>query len=800
MSLKCEDSVSLETRQAVGAGSGSSSTDAANSSSIGPAGAASNGDTAADNLEKLQRVTDMLRERMSSSPKCGSGDLDSATPDGRKSHLEQYHPMASSKSPGGRHSPYAAYSSAGHSLPMSSKMTYSNGHLDMENNYAPPMMRHHMSALLGNIKSEKQPTDTPQSQVLRGILQGKERLSTENGGTLEGKVSSDPESSAFKVVRPESQNVKDSDQDRNLQSQSNFDADSMDAESFQSRSPGLSLDDSDPENGFGVLNDPDGSLDMEENSSDFINPGESSDSKKGCAESGVSGMNRMSPPRGGSKRKQYIPQQHDSSRGGATEEEPIPKMQKLEQDLMHHQMKQMKDQLCLMQQRYSQMFHAGLPVPPIHPSFTDFMEKMEASRMGPGEPHLPNPHFTEGRGFMPEGPFRHGNPFLNAMEMDPSHFFKHANKITQDQRAEGPSPSKHHGPKEQSSPLSGNTPDEFKNLAKMLKSEIANSVESLVDSVMSKFMDRQKKQDGKCRGKESTSNCEPLRKSPFSGQNNNNNSLEKEICPKSSSGSNKFSPTSNNNNNNIVPSSGGEKRDSGAATSSSGSTSMPPTPVTSTPKPPRTKVTDKIMHPFFDLHPKPFLDLSRGHPLFPPPPYYQHTQVPPVQPLYAKEPEQTEALALVVNAPKKKRTKVTDTRLSPRAARALLQESVPHQGSADGHKHHHHHHASAPGEHPFNLVPASLPTSVAIPNPSLQHSDILAMYSSGEHNPYAEMMRRHSPSSSPSMANTPTDGFPHPMMKMDADCYPDHSMAEYTLDGIHMISFPIYLNFTHKAR
>lgn len=41
-----------------------------------------------------------------------------------------------------------------------------------------------------------------------------------------------------------------------------------------------------------------------------------------------------------------------------------------------------------------------------------------------------------------------------------------------------------------------------------------------------------------------------------------------------------------------------------------------------------------------------------------------------------QEPEQTEAIPLVVTTPKKKRTKVTDTRLSPRAHRALLQESL----------------------------------------------------------------------------------------------------------------------------
>lgn len=139
-----------------------------------------------------------------------------------------------------------------------------------------------------------------------------------------------------------------------------------------------------------------------------------------------------------------------------------------------------------------------------------------------------------------------------------------------------------------------------------------------------------------------------------------------------------------------------------------------------------------------------------------------------------REPEQTEALPLVVNAPtKKKRTKVTDTRLSPRAARSILHDGVGHRhhhsGSYHGHSHHHQHarpdsshhrlHHGVTGDvsadrrrsspvrssadsglvspflqsrHPSTglptlpLLPASLPTSVAVPNPSLQHSDIMS--------------------------------------------------------------------------
>lgn len=128
-------------------------------------------------------------------------------------------------------------------------------------------------------------------------------------------------------------------------------------------------------------------------------------------------------------------------------------------------------------------------------------------------------------------------------------------------------------------------------------------------------------------------------------------------------------------------------------------------------------------------------DLPRAHnralPFPPPPPHHSNSQSLSsfftqsqvlTSPVYSSEPEQTEALSLVVNTPKKKRTKVTDTRLSPRAARALLQDNCVQVSSAmsDLEKH-------IPTSFP-HILPPMLPTSVAIPNPSLQHSDILGYY------------------------------------------------------------------------
>ncbi|XP_013407212.1 homeobox protein prospero isoform X2 [Lingula anatina] len=167
--------------------------------------------------------------------------------------------------------------------------------------------------------------------------------------------------------------------------------------------------------------------------------------------------------------------------------------------------------------------------------------------------------------------------------------------------------------------------------------------------------------------------------------------------------------------------------------------------------------------------PRGFLEIPRPipvHGLYPHPFYYHHTQVPtPTSiPLPPREPEQTEALPLLVTTPppKKKRTKVTDTRLSPRAARALLQEPVPHQDPEDK--------PAGPSQRePYHsMIPSSLPTSVAIPNPSLQHSDVMSLHSYGEHNGVFYHGNRpqtsdHSPPigdhSSPSLtAHTPTEG------------------------------------------
>lgn len=82
-------------------------------------------------------------------------------------------------------------------------------------------------------------------------------------------------------------------------------------------------------------------------------------------------------------------------------------------------------------------------------------------------------------------------------------------------------------------------------------------------------------------------------------------------------------------------------------------------------------------------------------------------------------PEQNEALSLVVT-PKKKRQKVTDTRITPRTVSRILGEGVGHSPESKFPE------SPSPRPYPGGLA---LPTSVAIANPSLHESQVFSPYS-----------------------------------------------------------------------
>lgn len=135
-----------------------------------------------------------------------------------------------------------------------------------------------------------------------------------------------------------------------------------------------------------------------------------------------------------------------------------------------------------------------------------------------------------------------------------------------------------------------------------------------------------------------------------------------------------------------------------------------------------------------------------------------------------------------MNTPKKKRTKVTDTRISPKTARALLGQdpmSFAHLHMEQSEQRHH-----FPG-----IIPHHLPTSVAIPNPSLQNpSDILGFYR-GEHQFGDPRSSNHSPlhadHPSPSCSvSSPSDSY---KMFEGSDSFDGHHMhVTSTLTPMHL--------------
>lgn len=100
-----------------------------------------------------------------------------------------------------------------------------------------------------------------------------------------------------------------------------------------------------------------------------------------------------------------------------------------------------------------------------------------------------------------------------------------------------------------------------------------------------------------------------------------------------------------------------------------------------------------------------------------------------------QESEQNEALSLVVT-PKKKRHKVTDTRITPRTVSRILGQDGMGMSPASMEPTP----CTSPRPPPYPqppppMLPVSLPTSVAIPNPGLHESQVFSPYSPFFHGP-----------------------------------------------------------------
>ncbi|XP_071516684.1 homeobox protein prospero isoform X2 [Panulirus ornatus] len=179
------------------------------------------------------------------------------------------------------------------------------------------------------------------------------------------------------------------------------------------------------------------------------------------------------------------------------------------------------------------------------------------------------------------------------------------------------------------------------------------------------------------------------------------------------------------------------------------------------------------------------------------------------------EPEQDEAIPLVVT-PKKKRHKVTDARLAPRTVSRLLEDfprygPLPGMGGQSSPRSspppppvtHHPHHRPASFPQPPPLLPVSLPTSVAIPNPSLHDTSLLYPNYYGGHRASSpsEGRREESPAGPPPphphpllhpalLAASSPDSFSRFLHGADHDRASDCSPADPHYDGVQpTISF-----------
>ena len=633
---------------------------------------------------------------------------------------------------------------------------------------------------LGLLRTD--PNSNEASKLLRGILQGKEKRLQDSmnhfphNGTLIG----DPHSADSGLITKLLQQEREG---RNAMRKNSFDSEDG------SLSPDI-LSDNNSEHENNDQKDDTSLMEDEEDKEDKSrdecgSTGSNNDSleaKRARVENIISGM-RTSPSHADAasvgaaerkpKRKQYTPQQH------ANAEEPSPKARKVEKDVFEHQLKNMQQQLSEMQQRYFNMFEMEMPGMG-HPEFSNYVMNLAENNRRFNEIRNAPRECNDKRMFSPENKSMTPHKVnLNENEMDPSHFLKEAGKLA----------------KAQIKDTFADTPEDLENLAKMLKAELSKSVGTVVDDVFAKYVQTQKQQQLKKQQEQHMREQQQRQQQQMQQQQQSRTPMnERSIInvPEVSKHDKFPSPQMPHFARPF------EDRDPGL----------------NIPKPTKSKVTDKLIHPLIENHMRAFADLPRSlhHPLFPPPPYFPHGHLPPaMQPLFPKEPEQTEAIPLVVNTPKKKRTKVTDTRLSPRAARALLNEGSngPLDFDKSQHSPHHHplgfpphllHHEGFP-HHP--LVPVSLPTSVAIPNPSLQHSDVLAMYSHSDHGGvFGEGSRpaSHSPiaadNGSPNMPHTPSEqSMPMSVMKAE-DMFHDFngsfSSEGTNIDGVQCISFRKY--------
>ncbi|XP_022911742.1 homeobox protein prospero isoform X2 [Onthophagus taurus] len=498
-------------------------------------------------------------------------------------------------------------------------------------------------------------------------------------------------------------------------------------------------------------------------------PAKPEDAKKARVENIVSGMRSSPAPlqvNGCKKRKLYQPQQHDSTAeryidDEEDESEPI-RQKRVEKNALKSQLRTMQEQLAEMQQKYVQLCTrmeqnseesqeveeipsdseqskrsappspvttSVTPIPQPPPSLTQQVSKMKISP--------PTPHYHNG--------LLHEHPHMSnaaAMYLGVSHKLlmeqearmakevAAATASSNESQHSNPPPhhNHHHHHKENAfaerlSMMRNVTPTgtDLEGLADALKTEITSSLSNLIDTIVTRFLHQRR-----CKQSDAAASAEQLNKDLL---------MASQLLDRKS----------------------------------------PRTKVSERPQaPPPTSSSQMVNGNHPPMMPVHSMGMQKPSDMHIRPPMFQPPKPPGISQaaLYGmnhpfcvakqpENPEQNEALSLVVT-PKKKRHKVTDTRITPRTvSRILGQDGIgmspaPMEQSCASPR-------PPPYHQPPPMLPVSLPTSVAIPNPGLHESQVFSPYS-----PFF-----HGPSHGHHMA-MPASASPPRMHKMERESPPIH--------------------------
>lgn len=484
-------------------------------------------------------------------------------------------------------------------------------------------------------------------------------------------------------------------------------------------------------------------------------PAKPEDAKKARVENIVSGMRSSpAPPQvnGCKKRKLYQPQQHDSTADRYLDDEeddaePI-RQKRVEKNALKTQLRTMQEQLAEMQQKYvqlctrmeqnsdesqeveetpsdSEQSKKSAPPSPVNstpnssqPTLSQQVSKLKISPPGPPfhngllheHPHLSNAaamYLGVSHKLIMEQEARMAKEAAAAASAAES---QQQQQQQHQQQQQQQAQTQQHVPQQQSVKseniserlshmrnMTTPTGTDLEGLADALKTEITSSLSNLIDSIVTRFLHQRR-----CKQTEATAAAEQLNKDLLMASQ-----LLDRKSPRTKVADRPPPPMPHPNNHQMVNGNG---------------PCGPMMPVHS---------MNSMQKPN-DLHIRP--------PMFQPPKPPAISQAA----LYSMNhpfcvskqdnPEQNEALSLVVT-PKKKRHKVTDTRITPRTvSRILGQDGIgmsPASMEASQ--------CASPRPPPYHqpppILPVSLPTSVAIPNPGLHESQVFSPYSPFFHGP-----------------------------------------------------------------